>query len=201
MGKNKEKIKELESQIASINKRRNELFEVRKPIDEELRSTYDSLKLLKEQKETLLLEDYPKVNWDWLLSAHDEDGSEYGMVHYYACEKALHNIGLMSSGCWEETNQRTIMFTIEKNPKSLKKVLKGIKKILPFLKKDKNGIIRYTFMSDRLEGFGSMEQDGDTFTVKASYYSIGSKFNSLENALKHIQERYPYGTWREDNES
>lgn len=65
----KDRIAKIDSQMETAEARRSELFKQKEPIDAELGKLYDQLKVLRTQKNNLVLKNMgKKADWDFLLA-------------------------------------------------------------------------------------------------------------------------------------
>lgn len=188
-------LEELEKEIAAANARRQELFNLKEPIDNELVSNYEKLEQLKQERTKLLLPQ-KENDWVWLL---EETGSGGDQVKLRAICNKIESMGLYCSGYNPKTEQRAIKLMLTKNDEeSYTQTIASLEILLPYIKADPEDGYKY---------FGIFETSlsaGGVF-----YLRIGEKnsilgrtvyghdreiktFLTVAEAVKYIQENHWY---------
>jgi chromosome segregation ATPase len=190
-------LTQIESEIAKVESRRNELFRLKEPIDEELSSSYESLSDLKNRRDSLLTAE-KENDWNWLL----QSGYNQSTTKYNLCEKKLAEIGLRQNGYWEKTGQTAVQVYLTKNDlESYNKTVAGLQTILPHIqpfeaeleygKTDEVKMI--TIFEHTLCRHGSYELAiSDNKIYLCHNRRIGQTFGSLEEAVKYVQRHHWY---------
>lgn len=183
----------LNQQIQAIEDRRNELFKIREPIDEELVSSYNALSQLRNERDTLLLPE-KENDWEWLLHTGESDSS---MIRLRAAETQLAKIGLNNAGSYNpDTQQRIISIALTKGDgESFETTLRGMETILPFIKPTEDGYKRISILEHTCgqhRSYYLMLKKGGYLISNGSTWDRGKKFSTLREALGHIQENLWY---------
>lgn len=192
------KVDKINSKIAKLKKRREELFKLRKPIDKELTSSYEKIEKLKEDLDKLVLDNMEGIDWAFLLNADN------GMQSYKAFEKELGKFDLYGPNGTIK-NKRCFQIMLTKNSKeSLDKVLKGLNILLPYL--DYNdfgkGYKHYKYVDifeHTLSQWGSwyclIDEEKNEYLLMCDRYHRTYKekeFSTLKDLIVYIQENHYY---------
>lgn len=186
-------LKIKEKKLKVLEERRKQLFELQKPINDELESNYNKIEELKKEIGKLLLADNP-FNWEVLLN------SDFSVYHQF--DEALVKKGLIYGGEIPEISQRCIEMKLSKDDKkSLRKTIMSINEILPFIKPMNTrdyegfkyiGIFDHT-LSQYASYFALINSEKKVFKIMQQRYSIRKEiktFDSLESLVKYVQENY-----------
>lgn len=133
------------------------------------------------------------LDWECLL----QEGG--GLERYKACNKALAEIGLMSSGYFPETNQRCVRICMhQEKAGEVEQVATSLELLMPYLKPIE-GWLRVSIFERSLFSSGSfkllMKPDGTEFQCVRGRYSqtaVEKTSSSLREVLAYIQQRHYY---------
>jgi len=187
-------VKEIEKEIELNKEKREELFKKKAPIDRNLVRLARRNEKLDDQIATIRATS-KKTDWEWLLQ-EDQSG---GMEKYHLRQKKLRELGLDSQGVFPTTRQVQVRVALTKNDKaSLSKTLKGLKKILKYIKPVK-GMKRIDIFEASLSEHGVWElvinEKETKYNIQVTRWhrtEVRHKFNNLKEALQTIQNSYYY---------
>lgn len=188
-------VKEIEKEIELNEEKREELFKKKVPIDRNLTRLSNRNSKLSDQIAKIRATS-KKTDWEWLLQ---EDNSHSSMEKYYLRQKKLREIGLGSQGVFPTTRQVQIRVALTKNDKtSLPKTLKGLKKVLKYIK-PVEGMKRIDIFEASLSENGVWElvinEKETKYNIQVTRWhrtEVRHKFNNLKEALETIQKSYYY---------
>jgi hypothetical protein len=194
-------IETWKKEIVSIDKKREELFKIKEPIDKQLSSLYEKKEKLQNQIDTSRINRKGKIDWEWILHCDHSQST----AHYRAAKDAMAKLGLMNSGFYENTNQISISIVINKNEyKKIPKIMKSIDILLPFLKPVVDGFICFGIFEHTLSKHGIFQLKINKKLkgyISCTRYgheevTIGSKtdLSPLEDLLKYCAKEL----WYED---
>lgn len=126
-------ISELEKKLNSIKERRDDLFAIMKPIQEELSTLYKEMTLLGEEitKAKFKIEMTEQERFDFLM---EENGSS-NMVLYNAANEYIVSLGLYMSGYCPFSQQKTSeVFIYKFNHEKNVKTIESLKKLVSLYK-------------------------------------------------------------------
>jgi len=188
-------IKEIEKEIESNEEKREELFKKKAPIDRNLIRLSKRNSKLSDQI-TKIRATSKKTDWEWLLQ---DDNASNGMEKYHLRQNKLRELNLASSNIFPTTRQVQIRVALTKNDKeSLPKTLKGLKKILKYVKPVEK-FKRIDIFEHTLSEHGVYEllinEDKNQYYIQCTRWTrveILYKFDNLKDALEKIQNSYFY---------
>lgn len=141
------------------------------------------------------------TDWAYLM-----DESVPGQTHYRAWASAVQALGLHPQGYNKETGQRCASVMLTKgSAESLERTLAGLSELLPHWRAMPDGWIHVGIFEHTLSQSGSYEMliRPDASEIKVGKVRWGNPvvFQSLETALRHVQDRHWYdGGEREDED-
>lgn len=184
----------LETEISKLELDRKAVFQKIEPLQKEAGSLYRKIEEKRNKIDSLELEKSKAlglVDWEFLLTTKPES-----TVRFNAKNKAINELGLMSSSYYPDTNQYAIIIALyhysasETNAKQLA----GLKTILPFIKPRTDGAKRIDILEKSLSANGDSydlkEEANGTFTV-GSHWSRET-FTKLEDAFEYIKNNLYY---------
>lgn len=183
----------IEVRIKAIESERAALFELRRPIDERLALLHDDSAAARDVLgEIRLRRQGAAPDWGFLLDIGND-----GQAVHRAWEAAIQQLGLWSNGYSPETGQRCFQVMLTRNdPDSLRRTLDGIHTLLPHLKPATDGLVRVGILEHDLSAHGSYEMrvapDLSAAFVGRVGFGMHKAFDSLEAALRHVQDVYWY---------
>ena len=189
-------IEKLQNKIKELEARREELFNLKEPIDEELVSAAEKIEKLRDKIDKIVLAS-DNVDWSYLLDATT------GMKSYEECHKRLYARGLYGPGGAIKGKRCFQIMLYKDKPKSLQKTYNGLIEILPYL--DYNDF-------DEYKGYKFVDIFEYTLSENGSYYcfineerneyilmqdkwrraSELKRFTALMSMLEYIQENHYY---------
>lgn len=189
-------IEKLQNEIKKLEARREELFKLKEPIDEELVSSYNKIEKLKNKIDKIVLTS-DNVNWNYLLDA------ETGMESYKECSERLCMRGLYGP-CGAIKNKRCFQIMLYKDKtESLAKTYNGLIELLPYL--DYNDfddyksykfvdIFEYT-LSENGSYYCLINEERNEYILMQDKWRITNelkRFTTLMSMLEYIQENHYY---------
>ena len=197
-------IKECEAEIASNEEKRSGIIKKEiTPAQEKCNRLYNRSKKLADQIASIKIS-RKRIDWDYVLSIPRPESSE----HYKYAMVKLRSIGLMNSGYYPDINQTAVRVALIKgDEKSYKQHLKGLKKILPYIKPRNVDILRkinpHSHDIENLKGIKcidifdrglsehetwvlQIDEEKGLYTIQPTRhrYSEGVQFDNLEDAQK-----------------
>jgi hypothetical protein len=130
-------VKDIEAEMQTLINRRNELFKLRAPIDEELVSNFDLLKKLTAKRDSIIYEPVLRgemPNDKLLQELLFESGSGGSQTKLKAVRKFLKQWTLDVNGYRLATEQIAVQITMKHNGSNIERTEKGILTLLPHLK-------------------------------------------------------------------
>lgn len=201
-------MKSIEEKIKEKEARRQEIFKIKEPLDNELLKLYDEIqKLKKEQSEIKLKEDMTlgeKI--EWLLF---EDGYSSDTKRYKECQKFFNELGLRCSGYYPYSEQKALEVMLYKGVQdNLDKTFKALNLVIPFIKPiNDRGERRLKLFEHTLSEWGiyDLKQSKEgVWTLNKTTYGrerVEKTFENLYDALKYCQQHHYYESSEyEDNE-
>ena len=123
---------ELDRTSAALNKAREDY----KIIFGKMTPLYNKVNKLQELIDERKIKSMKKDDWNYILSCNNDGDTQARLRHRF---ESLRKIGLGSSGYVLDTNQAMIQITVSREDKKYnQKIVKGLKKILPYIKPIKN---------------------------------------------------------------
>ena len=195
-------IKELEQEIIDNKCKRVGLELQKEPIERELNRLFKRNIELGDQIAKIKMND-KVTDWEWLLYTSN---AEQSMEKYHLRERKLREINLMSGGFFFELSQIQVRIALVKNDeKSLPATLKGLNKILKYIKPF-NGYKRIDIFEHSLSKNGCwnllINEEKSEYIIQLTRYgneSIEHKFEDLKSALEKIQKTYYYEDAEEED--
>jgi len=189
-------IKELEAEIVKNEDKREVLFSKRNPIDRQLSNLYNKNKKLSDQIAKIKM-NQKHTDWNWLLHCTH---SESSMEKHRLREHKLRELNLGASGFFPEIEQTQIRIALVKNdPKSLPATMKGLKKILKYLKPAKGNYKVIDIFEHSLSAGGCfnllINEEKESYKIHLTRYNREEtlhSFNNLKETLALIQKKYYY---------
>lgn len=198
-------MKSIEEQIKQKEARRQEIFKIKEPLDEELVKLYNQIQKLKEkQTEAKLEEDMTLAEKvEWLLF---EDGRSSDMKRYNECRNFFQEMGLLVGGYYPFSEQRAIEIMLYKGVQdNLDKTFEAISLVLPFIKPiNDEGERRFKLFEHTLSEWGIYDLRFDkvgTWTLNKTTYgrkNVEKTFENLYDALKYCQKHHYYESSEEE---
>ena len=192
-------MKSIEEQIKQKEARRQEIFKIKEPLDEELVKLYNQIQKLKEkQTEAKLEEDMTLAEKvEWLLF---EDGHSSDMKRYNECLNFFQEMGLLVGGYYPFSEQKAIEIMLYKGVQdNLDKTFEAISLVLPFIKPiNDKGERRFKLFEHTLSEWGIYDLRLDkvgTWTLNKTTYgrkNVEETFENLYDALKYCQKHHYY---------
>lgn len=173
--------------IKKLEARREELFNLKEPIDEELVSSYETIAQLKNQRDSILGE-RRKDDVEWLLDNTDGSSTKLKLR-----DAKLEELGLFCFNTWKETSQASIYIALIKNDEeSYKKTLSAVKTVLPYVKPHKDGSKRFCIMdhTPSSRDFHLSVNEKEVVILKNNFDQ--QSYPDLESALRHVQKSLWY---------
>jgi len=188
-------IKEIQEEIESNDEKRSDLFKQQEPIERKLVKLAKRNEKLNDQIATIRAKE-KSTDWNWLL---ETKWNESSMEKYHLREQKLRELNLRSSGYFRQTNQVQIQIALIKNDKeSLPATLKGLKKMLKYIK-PVEGYKRIDIMESTLSEHGVWElhidEEKSEYLIHLTRYhrpEVVHKCDNLKTALEKIQHDYYY---------
>ena len=192
--------------LAEIEKneaKREDLFKQKEPIDRSLTRLYnrnqklaDRIAKIKAGRKT--------IDWGWLLFEDDRGGMEKHNLR----ELKLRELGLGTSGYYPEIQQTKLQISLVKNdPESLRQQLKGLKKLLKYLKPAADGYKVVDIFERTLSRYGVYDllinEEKEEYLIRVTQYhhpEILHRFKTLKDALELIQNDYYYEDASEESD-
>lgn len=189
-------IEKLQNEIKKLEARREELFKLKEPIDEELVSAAEKIDKLKDKIDKIVLAS-DSVDWNYLLDA------ETGMKSYKECEKKLYERGLYGPGGAIKGKRCFQIMLYKDKPKSLQKTYNGLIELLPYLDYNDFGDYKgYKFIDIfeyTLSEYGSyycfINEERNEYILMQDKWRITNelkRFTTLMSMLEYIQENHYY---------
>jgi hypothetical protein len=188
-------VKEIEKELASNGDKQTELYKEMAPIESKLSRLHSRSKKLEEQIDKIRIS-RKKTDWAWILSESGHDGME----KYRHREQKLREIGLRSSGYLREIQQVCVQVMLTKNDDgtSLSATMKGLKKILKYIKPFQG--YKYLDIFEHTLSEGGVwnlliDEEKNEYKIQVTIYGreeTRHTFDNLKDALKKIQETYYY---------
>lgn len=183
-------------ELKELEKRRNELFELMKPIERELKTNYKKIEKVKDEIGKMLIEENP-CDWSILL-----DESKGDLI-YKKYNEELYKRGLHSGGYLPDTGQRCITVCLTRDDThSLSRTIHALNEILPYIKpmvKEYTGYKYIGVFENTLSQYGVyfllIHEKDDVFKLMQTVYSRTSelkRFTSLKELIKYVQKNYWY---------
>ena len=198
-------MKSIEEQIKQKEARRQEIFKIKEPLDEELVKLYNQIQKLKEkQTEAKLEEDMTLAEKvEWLLF---EDGRSSDMKRYNECWNFFQEMGLQVRGYYPFSEQRAIEIMLYKGVQdNLDKTFEAISLVLPFIKPiNDKGERRFKLFEHTLSEWGiydlRVDKEGVWILNKTTYgrEKVEKTFENLYDALKYCQKHHYYESSEDD---
>jgi hypothetical protein len=167
-----------------------------------IHKNYEYIEAVK-QRQHQLREEAGALDWPYLL--------EEGNAAHKAFDDATHKIGLFHSGYLPGTNQRSVKVMLTKgSEESYEKTVAALRELLPYIKplpgtddrglKDEYAGYKYIGVFDHgLSEYASysirIREETDEYLIVQARYSTREtlkKFNSLEDLIKCVQDRFWY---------
>jgi hypothetical protein len=195
-------IKEAEAEVELNEEKREDLFKQKEPIDRNLLRLSKRNEKLQDQVAKIRMT-AKKTDWAWLLHSNHQ---EHSMEKYHLREIKLRELDLRSHGIFADIEQVQIEISLIKNDKkSLPDTMKGLKKILKYIK-PVEGFKRIDINEYNLSAGGIYEllidDDKDVYNIQLTRYhrsEIVKEFNNLKEALVEIQDNYYYTNAKRDD--
>lgn len=198
-------MKSIEEQIKLKEARRQEIFKIKEPLEDELVKLYDEIQKIKEkQTEAKLEEDMTLAEKvEWLLF---EDGRSSDMKRYNECRNFFQEMGLLVGGYYPFSEQRAIEIMLYKGVQdNLDKTFEAISLVLPFIKPiNDEGERRFKLFEHTVSEWGIYDLRFDkvgTWTLNKTTYgrkNVEETFENLYDALKYCQKHHYYESSEDD---
>lgn len=177
-------VQKLQKEIKKLEDRREELFDLKKSIDEEIVFSDKKLEKLKNNLDIMVAK--PK-DWDWLLKI----GST---ARFEMLEKALEDCDITVGCNYAVDDQHSIQIALYQK-KSLEKTLRGLEELLPHIRPWEDGFKYVSIFEHSLSKNGSYAlKVGEKFSlIKSTHKNSTIKtFKNLKTALEYIQKHHYY---------
>lgn len=173
-------IIQAKKELLEAENRREELFKLREPIDQELEATYEKVQYLKTKRDELIHKNNP-LNWTWLLDI-DNDSTYKRRL---ACDE-LFKFNVFPHGTNEQTRQVKLHFSLIKNDlDSFQSTWAALESLLAFVKANQDGYKCIYFYSHK----------DRVIEVKISeerFLAWGKTFENIPDTLTYLQQYHWY---------
>lgn len=186
---------EIDDQVTKLQDQWNEVIASISPLQEKASRLYTEITALRNKKDKIIFASKNKVDWAWLLEMYPESTAKNEFR-----KKQFQKLGLMpSAGYWVDTTQAVVKIRLNKHelstsPYKNAKQLKGVKKLLPFIKVGEKGFKRIGIFEHTLSINGGycmgVFDDGQVQIIHT--YSNPIKFKTLEDAFEYVSENLWY---------
>jgi hypothetical protein len=177
----------------------NEITSIREliaPLNDELIALCEKRTTLTSKLDTLKINKAKsdKKKTDWADILHSEYHDSLCKSNYR--QEKLRDIGLESSGFFQDTNQAAIQIRlINGKPETKNKTLKGISTLLPYIKPIK-GQIRFCIFESTLCEYGIynlvLGKKWELTFTRYSHTTTEKTFDTLKEAIEYIYENHYY---------
>ncbi len=186
-------LEEIKSKIEQLQAERTELFAKKKPIDDRLRSSYDEIEELEDERDALVLAQNPEIGWKQLFEMNKDSSS----VAYAHLSNRLHEeFGMRRGGIWTDTGEVAVSFGVDKTNEGAKKAVAGIETLTKVLTPHEDGYVWFNILEDTCSKYGSYKlqtKPGEFLLTITSYGTPRTiaKFDTADQAVKYIQRNHP----------
>jgi len=189
-------VKEIEKDLESNEAKRQKVLEDWIPLNKKLDACYNKDRKLREQIKKIKCS-RKRIDWDWLLSCNHQETSE---AKHTLRGQALRKLNLGTRGFFHEIEQTQVRVALVKNdPKSLPATMKGLNKILKYLKPVKGNYKMIDIFDHTLSEHGCycllINEEKEKYKIQITRYHREETlhcFNNLKEALALIQKKYYY---------
>ena len=191
-------IADIDAQIAKLDKQQKEVAaEIETkilPLQTKVSRLRNKIAALMTKKDRLILAS-KRVDWAWLLETYPESN-----VKYEARRKEFRKLGLMDPfGHWNDTKQTAVKIGLNKHESSSNywkndRQLKGVKKLLPFIKYGDKGCKKIDIFEHTLSINGNHWLEfykGGRIQLSRTY-GEPVKFKTIEDAFKYVSQNLWY---------
>lgn len=183
--------------IAGLDARREELFALKKPIDEELVSTYERREKAQDALSKILAKEMKATGTvDW--AAFIKKGHHSGQEFYRLMGAEAHKHSVYSSGVWPETNESAFQLMLYKKHPERTALAKQFIELTAPLYTPIEGVVHYGIFDKSLNASGPyyLFVQPDLSGAEVVHYWTSrpdTKFKgTLDGALAYIQENLYY---------
>jgi len=192
----KNQIESLKTEIEANDKESLRLHRIIAPHENKIQQLFNTNRKLKGEVDRLRIEQQKKkIDWEFVLAADHEDTME----HLRFAETALKSIGLGDNGTYNSTlMQRTVRICLTYGkPETLTNAMKGLKKILPYIKPGEEGWVSLHIFEHTLSERGGycLEVKGTSCRLTKTTYGrheILKDFDNLKDAMNYIYKNHYY---------
>lgn len=200
-------IERIKNTIDLNDAKRQRLFKQKEPIDAELNKLYNKNRSLREKIVEIKAKE-KKTDWNWLLHCTQTEDT---VAKSRLREEKLRKLNLSSSCYHPEIEQVIVRVSLVKgDPKSLELTLKGLKRIIPYIKPLRDGYKHIGIFEHDLAEHGvyelKVDEDKSTndaceivVTRHGRLSSVMCSY-SLKKVLEYIQQHLYYETLDKDEE-
>lgn len=200
-------IQKIEKKLASLINSRQQLFELKKPIDEKIKNTTEEIQKVRTLLSTEKLKSVMSFEEKFEFLSF-EDGRSIDNVRHSAARNLIENeLGLWMSGWWPFSQQKGIQIKLHKGTDcNLNQNFESFSKILPLIKPmDKEGNKNISIFENTLSYSESLYLQitpTNEFNLIGNRNKIKKSFPDFLTALTYIQQYHYYSsTLAEDQES